>query len=157
MKIAMAHNDRKLKAAAMASQRSLLSRIAALHEMAVGDLRKAWVEKLGAPVPLVSAAILRLALAYEIQKDELGSLSRDTLRRLDGLASRGKLRVASRPGMRFVREWKGTLHVVTVDESGSIIWQNQKWRSLSEVARAITGTSWSGPAFFGLIEQVEAA
>jgi hypothetical protein len=52
--------------------------------------------------------------------------------------------------MRLVREWHGTVHVVTVDEDGSIHWNGRSWRSLSEIARTITGTRWSGPAFFGL-------
>jgi len=52
--------------------------------------------------------------------------------------------------MRLMREWNGTLHVVTIDEDGSIVWNGRTWKSLSEVARTITGTRWSGPAFFGL-------
>ncbi len=100
---------------------------------------------------------MRLALAYEIQKDELGGLSSDVCRRFEGLASSGRLRLAVQPGMRLVREWKGELHVVTINEAGGIVWKDQVWRSLSEVARAITGTSWSGPAFFGMIERVKAA
>lgn len=52
--------------------------------------------------------------------------------------------------MRLMREWNGTLHVVTVDEDGTILWNDREWGSLSAVARAITGTRWSGPAFFGL-------
>lgn len=52
--------------------------------------------------------------------------------------------------MRLAREWNGKLHVVTVGEDGVIRWSDGEWRSLSEVARAITGTRWSGPAFFGL-------
>lgn len=125
--------------------------------MTLVDLRAEWAAKMRTPIPLVSAALLRLALAYEIQKDELGGLSRDTIRRLDIVATKGKLSVPPQPGMRFVREWKGQLHVVTVGEGGRIIWQDRRWRSLSEVARAITGTAWSGPAFFGLVKKVEAA
>ena len=52
--------------------------------------------------------------------------------------------------MRLVREWAGRVHVVTVGDDGVIRWDEREWRSLSEVARAITGTRWSGPAFFGL-------
>jgi hypothetical protein len=53
-------------------------------------------------------------------------------------------------GLRLVREWQGTAHVVTVDDTGAIHWNGQRWKSLSEVARVITGTRWSGPAVFGL-------
>jgi hypothetical protein len=52
--------------------------------------------------------------------------------------------------MRLVREWQGVAHVVVVGDDGVIRWDGRDWRSLSEVARAITGTRWSGPAFFGL-------
>ena len=48
-----------------------------------------------------------------------------------------------------MREWNGTLHVVTIDEVGCVVWNGRSWKSLSEVARTITGTRWSGPAFFG--------
>ncbi len=54
------------------------------------------------------------------------------------------------PGMRLVREWNGAIHIVQVGEDGVIRWNGKAWNSLSEVARAITGTRWSGPAFFGL-------
>jgi hypothetical protein len=49
-----------------------------------------------------------------------------------------------------VREWKGHLHTVTIDAEQQVHWNGRQWNSLSEVARAITGTRWSGPAFFGL-------
>jgi hypothetical protein len=52
--------------------------------------------------------------------------------------------------MRLVREWSGKAHVVTIGEDKVIRWDEREWRSLSEVAKAITGTHWSGPAFFGL-------
>ena len=53
------------------------------------------------------------------------------------------------PGTRFVREWRGKIHVVTVSDEGCYRWQNRDGNSLSEIARTITGTQWSGPAFFG--------
>jgi hypothetical protein len=56
-----------------------------------------------------------------------------------------------------VREWHSTLHIVTVSEDGKIIWNDREWRSLSAVARTITGTRWSGPAFFGLKQKRAAA
>ena len=62
----------------------------------------------------------------------------------------------ARPGTRLVREWNGTAHIVTVGEDGVIRWNSADWNSLSEVARAITGTRWSGPAFFGLKRKVAA-
>ena len=53
------------------------------------------------------------------------------------------------PGTRLVREWNGVTHVVEVTETGAT-WNGQHWRSLSAVAREITGAHWSGPRFFGL-------
>ena len=54
------------------------------------------------------------------------------------------------PGTQFLREWQGRTHVVTVNDDGDFVYQGTDYRSLSKVARAITGTRWSGPAFFGL-------
>ena len=94
--------------------------------------------------------MLRLALAWEIQAKAYGGLSRLTQQKLDQLA-RGLTRtVPHRAGMRLVREWSGKVHVVTIGEDQVIRWDKREWNSLSEVARAITGTRWSGPAFFGL-------
>lgn len=58
--------------------------------------------------------------------------------------------------MRLVREWNGTVHIVVIGEDNVIRWNEREWRSLSEVARKITGTRWSGPAFFGLKRRIAA-
>ncbi|WP_137869472.1 DUF2924 domain-containing protein [Sphingopyxis sp. 2PD] len=121
------------------------------------ELRQAWTCLIGTPTPRVSAPILRLAIAFDLQAREAGGLSSASIRRLETLASQGRMSVPVQPGMRLVREWKGALHVVTIDEGGNLNWKARKWHSLSEVARAITGTRWSGPAFFGLVETVRSA
>lgn len=54
------------------------------------------------------------------------------------------------PGTRLVREWRGDVHEVVVQADGRFLFQGRAWRSLSEIATAITGTQWSGPRFFGL-------
>ena len=54
-----------------------------------------------------------------------------------------------KPGGRLIREWNGVTHIVDVAEDG-FVWNGQTWRSLSVIAREITGTHWSGPRFFGL-------
>jgi hypothetical protein len=124
--------------------------IAALDALSSADLRQRWAKLTSSPVPRISPALLRLALAWELQARRLGGHSRDVTRQLDQLA-RGKTRTTrSQPGMRLVREWQGRVHVVTIDEDQVIHWDHRSWRSLSEVAREITGTRWSGPAFFGL-------
>lgn len=126
------------------------AQIAALAEMSLAQMRAHWRAACDKPVPRVRRTILRLALAYELQAALHGGLSRRTEQRLAYLAGKNTAPDAPRPGMRLVREWNGTLHTVTIDEDGLIHWEDKAWRSLSEVARAITGTRWSGPVFFGL-------
>jgi hypothetical protein len=124
--------------------------IARLEALTIAELRERWVRLLGSPAPKVGTKMLRLALAWEIQARALGGLPRATSQALDQLA-RGKTRTEPhRAGMRLVRAWQGQVHVVEVGEDEVIRWDGRDWRSLSEVARAITGTRWSGPAFFGL-------
>lgn len=132
--------------------------IASLDALSSERLRQRWVAETGSAVPKVSPKLLRLALAWEIQARRLGGLPREITRTLDQL-TRGATRTApAKPGMRLVREWGGRVHVVTIDEGESpvIRWDGKEWGSLSEVARAITGTRWSGPAFFGLKKKVAA-
>ena len=134
--------------------------IARLETLSPADVRARWSAVTGSVVPRVSPRLLRLALAWELQAKAAGGLSRETTRTLDQLA-RGLTRTtAVQPDMRLVREWNGKAHVVTIGEDtgrgGVIRWNGREWRSLSEVARAITGTRWSGPAFFGLKKRVAA-
>ncbi len=124
--------------------------LAALADMSLAEMRVRWQEARDKPVPRVRRTLLRLALAYELQAAVHGGLARRAEQRLAYLAGKNAAPGAPRPGMRLVREWNGVLHTVTIDEDGLIQWQGKTWRSLSEVARAITGTRWSGPVFFGL-------
>jgi hypothetical protein len=124
--------------------------LAALATMSSAHLREHWSKVTGSVVPRVSPAMLRLALAYELQANAHGGLSRATQRTLAQLAGAKTRTSPALPGMRLVREWNGVVHVVTVGDDGVVRWSDRDWRSLSEVARAITGTRWSGPAFFGL-------
>ena len=114
------------------------------------ELQDRWAKLTGRPVPRLSVAMLRLALGYEIQARAKGGLSRAARHQLDGSGDARPRAMPLAPGLRLVREWQGKVHVVTVDDTGAIQWNGQRWKSLSEVARAITGTRWSGPAFFGL-------
>jgi hypothetical protein len=131
--------------------------LARLEAMSSADLRDRWRKLVGTPAPRISPKMMRLALAWEIQASVHGGLPRQVTQALDQLA-RGETRTqAARAGMRLVREWGGRIHVVTVGEDQVIRWDEREWRSLSEVARAITGTRWSGPAFFGLKTKAKAA
>lgn len=129
---------------------SLEDQLAELDNLSIAELRARWIRLTGRVVPRLGTAMLHLALAYEIQVRALGGLPRAAQQRLAQLAAAKTVTRSIAPGMRLVREWNGTAHIVTVGEGGAIEWNGKTWRSLSEVARAITGTRWSGPAFFGL-------
>ena len=129
---------------------------ACLADLSFAELKDEWRRFTGAPLPRVSAALLRLALAWEYQARASGGLPRETTRKLDQLAAARTTTRSVQPGMRLVREWNGKAHVVMVGDDGVIRWNERDWRSLSEVAKAITGTHWSGPAFFGLKRRLAA-
>ena len=122
------------------------------------ELRVLWRETFGRPHPsYVHKDFLVRALAYHIQEKAYGGLKPAVRRRLLQLAKdvQAGARIALletpriKPGTRLVRGWRGDTHVVTVLE-GEFEYRNKRYGSLSEIARAITGTRWSGPAFFGL-------
>ncbi|WP_241233712.1 DUF2924 domain-containing protein [Altericroceibacterium xinjiangense] len=123
--------------------------LAALPTCSRAELRQRWTSLTGKPAPKVSAALMRMALGAELQTHVYGGLSSRTEQRLTKAAGMSEAG-ATPPRQRLMREWKGVLHTVTIEADETIRWQGKRWRSLSEVARAITGTRWSGPAFFGL-------
>jgi len=126
------------------------SEVTGLDLLALADLRERWKQVTGTAPPRVGTGMLRLALAWELQARQQGGLTRRTSQTLDQLAG-GRTRTSpARAGMRLVREWQGKAHVVEIGDDEVIRWDEREWKSLSEVARAITGTRWSGPAFFGL-------
>ena len=135
---------------------TLAVNLAALADMSSSDLRAAWQRLTGEVAPRISPRLLRLALAWELQARALGGLPRGVQQKLDQLGA-GKTRtVAASAGTRLVREWQGKAHVVTIGEDKVIRWEAREYRSLSQVAKAITGTHWSGPAFFGLKKRLAA-
>jgi hypothetical protein len=97
------------------------------------------------------------AVAYRLQEQIVGGLRPELRKRLRSIAEQARrggepmLTAAPRlkPGTKLLREWQGHVHEVLVGEDG-FVWQRQHHRSLSQIARAITGTRWSGPVFFGL-------
>lgn len=132
---------------------ALDDKLAAIATMSRSDLDDRWAKLTGRPVPKLSARMLRLALGYEVQVQASQGLSRGARKQLDANDTVRPSATQLAPGMRLVREWQGVAHVVTTDASGAIHWNDRTWRSLSEIARAITGTRWSGPAFFGLVKR----
>ena len=131
--------------------------IAEMEIDATAVLRERWQRLVGGPAPRVSPKMLRMALAWEIQARASGGLPRSCSQTLDQLGRAQTRTQTVVAGMRLVREWGGRVHVITVGEDQVIRWDDREWRSLSEVARAITGTRWSGPAFFGLKKKAVAA
>jgi hypothetical protein len=132
--------------------------VAGLSTLDAKTLKQQWVAVCGAaPPPGVNRSVLIRALAYRMQERALGGLKPATRRFLRqfadpaqaGRTARGRPSGTVRPGAVLVREWHGTSHQVTVLETGCS-WRGKRYRSLSEVAREITGTRWSGPRFFGL-------
>ena len=141
----------------------LEAEIDALSSMGLDALRHLWRARTNTEPPKVSAGLLRLGLAYAMQEKALGGLSVASVKRLGAFAASGRSAAkvtrlrTTRPGMRLVRVWNGVVHIVTVNEAGEVEWNGRTWRSLSEVARTITGTQWSGPKFFGLRDRKAAA
>jgi hypothetical protein len=110
-----------------------------------------WQAVFGVPAPRhLSLAFLRQALAHQAQVAAFGGLGARARRALAAALTDGPA-PSRRPraGARLVREWNGRTHEVEVLADG-FLWRGQRFRSLSAVAREITGTRWSGPRFFGL-------
>lgn len=109
-----------------------------------------WQTVFGAPAPKhLSIAFLRQALAHQAQVKALGGLSPTTRRALASALKGGADISPPRAGARLIREWNGRTHEVEVLADG-FLWRGQRFRSLSAIAREITGTRWSGPRFFGV-------
>ncbi len=113
---------------------------------------------------MISQPVMRRMLAYDLQARSQGGLDRKTKAHIARLkkqvtsnardstcksAQDARPKHRLKPGGRLLREWNGTTHVVEVTQSG-FEWQAKPYKSLSAIARAITGAHWSGPRFFGL-------
>lgn len=135
----------------MNSAIQITQEVRALEALNLGDLRAEWRRRWGPPPTLRAVELLRRLMAWRIQAEACGGLDAETRRLLRHAGARP--RATLQAGARFHREWQGRHHEVVVGEGG-FEWSGQTYRSLSEVARAITGTRWNGPRFFGL-RQVE--
>ncbi len=135
--------------------------IGGLADLDVLALRGQRRELYGSEPPLrMSRELLIQAVAYRIQERMFGGLSRTARLKLAeagrsaGSAGARSSRPTSqhrvKPGTRFLREWQGETYEVTATADGRFFFRARTYGSLSEVARQITGTRWSGPAFFGL-------
>lgn len=124
-----------------------MAEVRALGALGLQPLREIWRARYGPPPPLRSPDLLRRILAWRMQAEVFGELDVETARALKSKAQPKGLAV----GARLAREWRGVRHEVEVADSG-YLYDGRRWKSLSEVARAITGTRWNGPRFFGLRE-----
>jgi DUF2924 family protein len=139
-------------------RQKLSAEIALLESLDVAQLKTRWniLYETEAPTRF-SRELLMRAVAYRMQERVLGGLKPATRRLFERVArdasTRRPIRVAPvrqlASGALLIREWGGTKHQVTVLESG-VMFRGKPYRSLSEVARVITGNRWSGPLFFGL-------
>ena len=135
---------------------SLEHQLAELEDLPAHALRDEWQRLTRVVAPRISPKLLRHALAWELQARALGGLPRGVQQALDQFAASKTRTAAAGPGTRLVREWRGKVHVVTIGDDQAISWDGRTFRSLSQVAKAITGTHWSGPAFFGLRKKLAA-
>jgi hypothetical protein len=120
-----------------------------LDNLGLEALRAIWRERYGAPPALRSPELLSLMLAWRVQIASEGGLDRDArlaLRRPLG----AKSGLEPVPGVRLVREWQGVPQEVVVLPDGGFMHQGERYGSLSQIARKITGVRWNGPRFFGL-------
>ena len=129
-----------------------------LPKLDIHELREEWCSLYKAdPSPHLSRELLIRAIAYRMQEVALGGLRPEPQRQLRQIAQELKqnggaakrFRPQLKPGARLIREWQGRTYEVAVLDAG-FSWQGTHYRSLSAIARKITGTAWSGPLFFGL-------
>src|SRR5580658_7457563 len=137
---------------------------ALLVDMDEEALQEKWAQLFGFnPSPLLSRLFMIRSVAYRLQEKVFSGLRPSVQRLLDQVYDAGpdadlahlpKKRASA--GTILIREWRGVRHRVTVLDD-SVIYRGQRYKSLSEVARYITGTRWSGPVFFGLRSRTKEA
>jgi hypothetical protein len=136
---------------------AILIQVTELPTMPTPTLKALWRDLNGTEPPPYNRTFLVKRLAYRIQELAFGGLSVKAERRLDDLIDELDGKKKSKPkdmtapviGTKLIREWQGVMQEVTALADG-FEWQGRRFKSLSAVARAITGTRWNGPLFFGL-------
>ena len=137
----------------------VLARLAAIKAATIGELKKQWRDLFGSEPPPFNRRYLESRLAYRVQELAYGGLKPDTVKRLEDLGEQldggniglRSVRADLKPiaGTRLIREWDGVQHTVTVLREG-YEWEGRTYRSLSAIARTITGVNWNGFRFFAL-------
>ncbi|TCI00727.1 DUF2924 domain-containing protein [Roseococcus sp. SYP-B2431] len=143
----------------------VLGRLAWIQTAPIAELKEQWRQLYGKEPPPFSRSYITSRLAYRIQELAYGGLRPETRARLEALGEQldggnvvlRRIRADHRPlpGTRLLREWKGVQHVVTV-RADDFEFEGRPYRSLSAIARHITGTRWNGWTFFGLRGRGEA-
>ena len=150
-------SNRKRRAQKICAAQDLQQQVVQIFKLEAASLQESWQDAFGtAPPPNLSRAFMIRALAHRIQENACGALKPATLRILDRAAEgksplkalTARMRRAA-PGTVLLRHWRGVPHRVTVLDA-DVVYRGRRYKSLSEVARLITGTRWSGPLFFGL-------
>ncbi len=116
-----------------------------LEALNLQGLRQVWRERYGAPPKLRSRELLALILAWRIQAESGDGLSAETRRAIRRPPGE-KARSQPASGTRLVREWEGLRHEVTALGGRGFLYRGERYASLSQIARQITGTRWNGPA-----------
>ena len=137
----------------------VLARLVALKTTPTPQLKEQWRQLFEGEPPAFNRRYLESRLAYRIQELAYGGLKPDTVRRLEKLGEEldgGRVDVRKRPandrpisGTRLIRDYQGVEHCVTVRDN-DFEYKGRPYKSLSAIARAITGTQWNGVVFFGL-------
>jgi hypothetical protein len=135
---------------------SLDQQLAVLEDLDTAVLRQRWSEFYPGQAPsLMSRELLRLAIGYKLQELVFGGLGRRTQLGLAAFkhgskTGRTSITPAPKAGTKFIREWQGTVHEVLTLEDGRFAYRGKTYKSLTLIAKLITGTHQSGPRFFGL-------
>ncbi len=137
---------------------NIAEEIIALEELKMSELRAIWQEIYEAEAPPgISRDLLIRAAAFQVQEKECGGLGKGVKRKLRSLVQTIKAEgraspspsASLKPGSKLIRDWGGKTHSVIVLDNG-FDFEGERYRSLSRIAREITGARWSGPRFFGL-------
>jgi Protein of unknown function (DUF2924) len=139
---------------------SMAAGLASLTRLNLHQLREEWANHYRSEAPsAMSPKLLQLAIGYKIQEEALGGLNRRTQLRLLSLKSDSGRRKASagertsptlKSGTKMLREWRGKVHEVLALDDGRFAYNGKTYRSLTTIARQVTGVHQSGPKFFGL-------
>lgn len=151
----------------MRAKLDIEAEVAAVGDLTRDELADRWLKIYGVPAPRGARRVfLERAISWHLQAKAFGGIDKETLRSLfkspvtqsarvdmagPGEASERSRSTRALPsaGARLIREWHGKTHVVDVVAAG-YVWEGKTYKSLSMIARAITGAHWSGPRFFGL-------